>query len=210
MVEVSLAETQAVETAADAPGREGILDAAAQLFVAQGYAATSLRQIASLAGLKAASIYHHFESKHALFVAVLDKGIAVMVDAYVNTVESFALSATQTEVEAAERLERHVRAHLGALFEHGPYTAAHVTAFFTAPLSVRAAVVPTRDSYESLWNDLLGELLPARTSEQVRLHRLILFGAMNTTIEWFDPSGDTSLDELATAISTQFLVGAQP
>lgn len=192
----------------DAPGRRGVLDAAAQLFVAQGYAATSLRQIASLAGLKAASIYHHFESKDDLFVAVLDEGIAVMVDAFDGAEATTVGGRTQRRSRAA-RLERHVRAHLGALFEHGPYTAAHVTAFFTAPPSVRAAVVPTRDSYERLWTVLLADLLPKSSSKQTRLHRLILFGAMNTTIEWFDPGGDTSLDELAAMITRQFLSGVQ-
>lgn len=177
------------------PGQRRVLDAAASLFVEQGYTATTLRQIAADLGIKAGSIYHHFASKEELFIAVLRDGMTVMVDAF----------------EAADpTIVDHVRAHLGALFEHGPYTAAHVTAFFTAPLAVRNQVVPVRDSYESLWNTLLAEQLPHLNDKQVALHRLLLFGAMNTTIEWFDRRGNLTLDDLAVAIADQFLTGVQP
>ncbi len=148
--------------------------------------------VAADAGIQAGSIYHHFPSKQALFTEVLRDGIGVMVTAF---------------HASPPGLHPHVRAHLGALFEHGPYTAAHVTAFFTAPESVRQAIVPVRDGYEALWNGLLQELLPHLDHKEIALHRLILFGAMNTTIEWFDQHGDLTLDDLATAISDQFLDG---
>ncbi|MGI9597111.1 MAG: TetR/AcrR family transcriptional regulator [Acidimicrobiales bacterium] len=174
------------------PGRQRVLDAAAARLVEQGYAATTLRQVAGDAGIKAGSIYHYFPSKEELFTAVLRDGIGVMVTAF----------------DASEPgLRSHVRAHLGALFEHGPYTAAHVTAFFTAPPAIRTATVPVRDGYEALWNSLLEELLPHLDPKQVSLHRLLLFGAMNTTIEWFDPKGNVTLDQLAEAITDQFLNG---
>lgn len=47
--------------------RERILDASLELFAAQGYAATSLRQIAQAVGIKESAIYAHFESKEAVF-----------------------------------------------------------------------------------------------------------------------------------------------
>ena len=183
-------------------GRRRVLDAAAELFVRQGYAATTLRQIAAAAGIKAGSIYHHFASKEELFVAVLHDGIAVMVQAFDATA-----AATLPAEPAQAQLTAHVRAHLGAVFEHGPYTTAHVTAFFNAPPDVRTTVVPARDGYERQWHQLFEQLFPGADSHSLRLHRLILFGAMNATVEWFDPSGKMSLDDLASTISDQFLNG---
>lgn len=185
----------------DAPGREGVLDAAAALFVEHGYAATTLRQIAAAAGIKAGSIYHHFASKEDLFVRILDRGIAVMIEAFEG------VAPVRGDVHL--HLLAHVRAHLGALFEHGSYTAAHVTAFFTAPDDVRRRVVPVRDSYEQLWNLLLGEMLGDVGARELPLLRLVLFGSMNSTIEWFDPNGDTTLDQLAALITDQFLNGVR-
>jgi AcrR family transcriptional regulator len=43
--------------------RETILDAARQLFIQQGYHGTSMRQIASQAGIALGSLYNHFPNK---------------------------------------------------------------------------------------------------------------------------------------------------
>jgi len=185
-------------------GRVRVLDAAAQLFVEQGYAGTTLRQIAAAAGIKAGSIYHHFDSKEALFVAVLNDGMAVMIEAFDET--ATALGDTG---ETDEHVYAHVRAHLSAVFENGPYTTAHVTSFFSAPAEVRSQVVPVRDGYEQKWNELFARLFPHAARSQLGLHRLVLFGAMNASTEWFDPSGSLSLDELASTICNQFLYGVQ-
>ena len=182
-----------------------MLDAAAELFVAQGYAGTTVRQIASTAGIKAGSVYHHFDSKEALFIAVLDQGMAVMIDAFVTTQADLV-----GDSDIGEKILAHVRAHLGAVFEHGPYTTAHVSSFYSAPESVRTQMVPERDKYEHHWQSLFGELFPELAPQTLRLHRLILFGAMNASAGWFDPTGNISLDDLAAAISSQFLNGISP
>jgi AcrR family transcriptional regulator len=50
-----------------------IVDSAYSLFTSQGYAATSMRQIAEAAGLALGSIYNHFASKEEIFEAVIRK-----------------------------------------------------------------------------------------------------------------------------------------
>ncbi|HJV23352.1 MAG TPA: TetR/AcrR family transcriptional regulator [Holophagaceae bacterium] len=50
-----------------------ILDAAERVFAAQGLQAASLRAIAAEAGCDASLIYYHFESKEAMFLALLDR-----------------------------------------------------------------------------------------------------------------------------------------
>ena len=51
--------------------RSLLLDAAHSLFVNQGYAATSMRQIAESAELALGGIYNHFPSKEAVFQTIL-------------------------------------------------------------------------------------------------------------------------------------------
>jgi AcrR family transcriptional regulator len=179
------------------------MDVAASLFIDRGVDGASLRQIADLVGMKAGSLYYHFGSKNELLSAIFERGIEVMVSAFDE-----ADTAT-SDLSDRERVAAHVRAHLAALFENGPYTAAHVTAFRTAPAEVRDAIVPIRDEYEAMWTDLLRGLAASGAiadSTPLGLHRLLLFGAMNASVEWFDP-GRGNLDDLAAAITNQFWDG---
>src|SRR5260370_41779742 len=54
------------------PVREKILDAAVHLFAEYGYNAATMRDIARMAGIQAASIYYHYASKQALLVEIMD------------------------------------------------------------------------------------------------------------------------------------------
>jgi len=50
--------------------REALIAAAAELFAAQGYAATSTQAVLAASGLTRGALYHHFRDKQALFEAV--------------------------------------------------------------------------------------------------------------------------------------------
>lgn len=59
--------------------KEALLEEASRLFAEQGYAATSLEEVASASLLTRGAVYHHFAGKKALFEAVLDRlGVEVM------------------------------------------------------------------------------------------------------------------------------------
>ncbi|GAB4484620.1 MAG: hypothetical protein Fur0016_23540 [Anaerolineales bacterium] len=51
--------------------RAAILDSAYDLFLTQGYSATSMRQIATKAGIALGGIYNHFGSKDEIFQALV-------------------------------------------------------------------------------------------------------------------------------------------
>src|SRR5215211_1153759 len=51
-------------------GRQRLLDAARDLFLARGYAAVSIGEIAAAAGVSRAAPYYHFKDKEDLFVQI--------------------------------------------------------------------------------------------------------------------------------------------
>lgn len=57
--------------AAQRDTRQAILDAALDLFAERGYFGTSMRQIARAVGVRESALYHHFESKQAIFRHIL-------------------------------------------------------------------------------------------------------------------------------------------
>ena len=120
---------------------------------------------------------------HTLLTEILRRGIDVMEQAWDDA------AATTAGADPFTRLAAHVRAHLAALFDHGPYTAAHVTAFRTAPVEVRDAVVPMRDAYEARWT----ELLSTRPWLYKRMQALELFARSEPFAELGGPVSDGPL-----------------
>jgi AcrR family transcriptional regulator len=53
--------------------RDQILEAALELFSHRGFGATSVRDIATKAGVSTGNVYHHFPDKDALFRTLLDQ-----------------------------------------------------------------------------------------------------------------------------------------
>ncbi len=60
---------------------ERILDAAEACFARKGYAGTTLRDVADAVGIRIPSLYNHFSSKENLYRAVLERGIAPIMEA---------------------------------------------------------------------------------------------------------------------------------
>lgn len=84
--------------------RLAIEDAAIELFMEQGYHATSMRQIAERAGLALGGIYNHFASKEEIFEAiVVDKHpyriiLPLVMEAPGETAEEFLRNAFKITV----------------------------------------------------------------------------------------------------------------
>ncbi len=72
-----------------------ILDAAAALFAEQGYAATSVSDICRAADVSKGAFYHHFPSKQALFLALLQR--------WLTPINTHMLAATPPEMDAASQ-----------------------------------------------------------------------------------------------------------
>lgn len=79
-----------------------IIDAAYDLIITQGYAATSMRQIAKKAGLALGGIYNHFSSKEEVFIAILEERhpffqiVPILNTVEGESVETFARNAAHT------------------------------------------------------------------------------------------------------------------
>jgi TetR/AcrR family transcriptional repressor of mexJK operon len=141
--------SSALET--ESPKRHAVLDAAAALFMAQGYGAVSMDAIAREAGVSKATLYAHFGSKDQLFATIINEACRskmAAADVLVETdiastndvaeaLRAFGIRITQFLLEpATQAIYRVVVAEctrfpeLGAAFhESGP---AHFVAFFSS------------------------------------------------------------------------------
>lgn len=76
--------------------RSRLLDAAAECFAREGYDATGVAGICSAAGVSKGAFYHHFPSKQAVFLALLDRWLALL--------DEQLLAASQPAANAAEAM----------------------------------------------------------------------------------------------------------
>ncbi len=173
--------------------REQILDAAAALFRDQGYAATSMRQISNAVKMKAGSIYYYFATKEDVLHAVLDVGERAVANSTKRYLKSAGPNACHRR-----RIECAIEGHLRALVEKSIYTSAYVRNYGQLPEEIKRRHRRRRNAYSRLWDGLFIEAKKAgeiRSNISVVSLRLFVLGALNWTVEWFDPNIH-SLDEL--------------
>ncbi len=70
-----------------------LLAAALELFVEKGFVGTRLEDVAARAGVSKGTLYLYFDSKEALFKAVIQEGIVPILEAGAGMVDSFTGSA---------------------------------------------------------------------------------------------------------------------
>ena len=85
--------------------RLAIEDAALELYMEQGYHATSMRQIADQAGLALGGIYNHFKSKEEIFKAIIidkhpyKKILPIVLAEETDNLEGFLKNAMQVVIK---------------------------------------------------------------------------------------------------------------
>ena len=180
---------------ADAPGgrinrRAAVLAVAAQLFNARGFDATSMRDIALAADMKAGSLYHFFAGKDTLFAAVYAEGVRQIRAAVEATLE------TTDRRDPWARLQLACEAHLAALLAGTEFASVVVRTLPRAGTPLEDALRAQREGYEAIFRGLV-EALPLAPRTDRQLFRLTLLGALNWSTTWYRPSGGRAPEDIA-------------
>jgi len=197
-----------VEAAGDSAPRRGrpgydastVLRRAIELFNRQGYEATSIGDLARELGVTKSAIYHHVPSKEALLAAALDEaldGLAATIDA--ATINEGASAAPDTT--AYERLRTAVRQSVEILAANVP--AVTLLLRLRGNSEVELAALKRR----RVFDDKLAGLVQAAVDEgslradiPPELISRLLFGMVNSLVEWYRPDGPVEVKDLAESI----------
>ena len=183
-------------TPASKLGDQGdVLSNAARLFREKGFERTSLKEIAEACNMLPGSLYYRYNSKEALLVELMRRGV--------DLVTAEVKSAYASSDDPVERLRLCINAHLRALLLDSD--AVYVLLFEWRALGpeARKEIIELRDQYESLWAEILETMIEqgvVRKNVDGRLLRLIGLGALNWVATWFDPNGAQSLDAIGDLI----------
>ncbi len=187
----------------DGNRRHELLTAAARLFREQGFDATSTRDIAAAVGMHSGSPFYHFKSKDTLLYAVMEEGM----HAAIARQKAALLGAAPAGRPALVQIRQLIRSHFDTL--QGPgndFVPVMLYEHRSLSSAQRASLAKLQADYESAWTPVLEELhASGHLRAPVKLSRLLILGALNWTVQWFDRKKGASLEQLTDAAMALFL-----
>ena len=188
-------------TPGDASRREELLRTAARLFVDKGFEATTTRDIADAVGMRSGSPFYHFRSKQDLLKAAMAEGL--------ETGYRRLLAAIEGIDDPALRLRVLIRTHLGNLLEGECEAPLLLFESRSLDAAARAEIAAITDRYQKPWQETLDALAAAGQLNSAQPPvRLLLFGMLNWTPQWYRADGGQSLDQLTDCVMA-LLLGAR-
>ncbi len=187
----------------DGNRRRELLRHAARLFRRQGFNATSTRDIAAAAGMQSGSPFYHFKSKGALLYAVMEEGMRSAISRQAEALQKAEQDAPDPRALLAVLVRNHFDILLGPGSDFIPvmlYEARSITP------RQRQALAGLQSEYEAPWMPVLQALhASGALKPDVKLARLLIFGALNWSAQWFDRRKEATLDDLAQAAVALFI-----
>ncbi len=171
-----------------------VLRRAVELFIRQGYDATSMGDLAAELGLTKSAIYHHVPSKEALLSAALDEAL----DGLASAIDD---AAAQTSDSAYERLRTAVRRSVEVLVAHLP--AVTLLLRVRGNSEVEVSAIARRRVIDEKLAGLVREAVEEgslRADLEPELVSRLLFGMVNSLVEWYRPDGPLDPTHVADAL----------
>lgn len=177
--------------------QETVIRRATELFNQQGYEGTSMNDLAKELGLTKSALYHHLPSKEHILGLALEEALTELTSA----VERARTAGTDSS--AYERVRHLVQESVKVLVAHQPAVTLLLRVRGNSELEL-AALKRRRwidDEVAAIVQEaidegsLRGDVDPALVSR-------LLFGMVNSLIEWHRPNGDVDAETLAAAIAT--------
>ena len=173
--------------------RREIDGVASELFHANGYAATSVRDIARALDIQGASLYAHVASKEDLLWSIVDRAATAF-----EAAADRALAETASD-DPVERLAAIVDAHVETITADPERSSVFVTEWRHLSPERRDAIGARRDTYEHRLRELIadGQSTGAFAAADPALAATFLLTALNGIATWYRPDGRLSADRIA-------------
>lgn len=176
--------------------QETVLRRAIDLFNRQGYDGTSMGDLARELGLTKSAIYHHVPSKEHLLSAALDEALDGLSEAIESAAEA------DPGVRAYDRLRLAVQQSVEILVDHLPAVTLLLRVHGNSEIEL--AALKRRRAID----ERLAELVQAAVDEGALradvppdLISRLLFGMVNSVVEWYRPGGPVDADVLARSLA---------
>ncbi|MBF9224289.1 TetR/AcrR family transcriptional regulator [Hymenobacter ruricola] len=184
------------------PRKAQIDRTATALFRARGFAATSMRELATALGLEAGSLYSHIKSKEEILHRVCF-GLAESFFA------GFAAATLDATAPVATQLRQAIEAHVRVLTSDSAASAVFLHEWRHLSEPARGEFLALRDRYEAAFRELIAKGVAAGElhTPDTAFAALTLLASLNWLPAWYRPEGKLAPDEIAHRLAEQLLSG---
>ena len=167
-----------------------LLLGAAYLFHKQGYAKTTVRELANFIGIQSGSLFHHFTSKDDILANVMKQTIIYNHDRLLN--------AIQQSDDPQQQLKNLIKAELISITgDTGSAMAVLVYEWQALSQERQDELLKMRNAYEDIWFKVIHQLRElGKIKHDTFIWRRLMGGAIAWTVTWYRPDGKMSMDEL--------------
>ncbi|MBT2473320.1 TetR family transcriptional regulator [Microbacterium sp. ISL-103] len=182
--------------------RGQVLAVAVKVFNEHGYDATSVADLSATLGLTKSALYHHFESKSAILELALSDAL--------DALEAVVDHATTEHALASDRLRSIIRGAVRVLTEKLP----SVTLLLRVRGNgdVETAALVRRRAFDQRVTAIVTEAQAEgliRDDVDAAVATRLIFGMINSVVEWYRPGGPVDPEELGEDILRVSLDGLQ-
>jgi AcrR family transcriptional regulator len=167
---------------------------AVELFNQRGYDGTSMEDLAGRLGITKSAIYHHVSSKEELLGLAVNRAL----DSLFAVADQIAAAGGP----ASQRLQRLLHGSVGVLVEELPFVTLLLRV--RGNTTVERAALGRRRSFDHIVATLVAEAQregDVRTDIDPAVVSRLLFGLVNSLIEWYRPDGRPGVPDIAHAVT---------
>jgi len=180
--------------------KQQILNVTAKQFREKGYAASSMRELATELGMEAASLYHHISSKYEL----LDTICFGMVEKFISALKE----VNDIYFNAEEKLRLAINLHVNLMTENLDQSVVCLNEWRNLKEPRLSEYKILRAQYENEFKSIivLGKNEDIFDNVNLDFATLTILSAVNWIYQWYDPKDGITPTEIATNLS-DFILG---
>jgi AcrR family transcriptional regulator len=189
-----MSEMQSTRRGRPGYDQQGILAVAVTAFNEHGYDATSIGMLAERLGLSKSAIYHHFGSKDEM----LDRALDAALSGLEAVVDDPLPADGSADASAVDRLEHVLRGAVRVLVEQLP--AVTLLLRVRGNTEVERQALTRRRVFDRRITALVEEAQAERelrSDIDASVVARLVFGMINSIVEWYRPGGREGADRLA-------------
>jgi len=183
------------------PRWDAVVDSAAKLFSENGFAATSVREVAAGAQITKAGLYYHIREKEDLLYRICELSIAAVLEG--------AYRALETEAAPRARLAALMRFHVGFFIDHRDNLTVLTREMGALSPGPRARIAKLEHEYLDLIRGIIrdGQAAGVFRDLDPTVAAFSVLTLMNNLYDWYDPKGRVGPDDLVVQLQTILLEG---